>query len=397
MAQARPIDTRPFATRARVWTHDNLFSSRFNSVLTVVTVAILALVLYPAIRFVVSGADWEVIEVNRRLITLGVLPSNDEWRIWPPIYLAAATGGWAFGMWGRLTRRDLIWLLGTMLFMFLVLVQGTNALLFAGAPALFAGLYATAAYGVRDSPYDSLGRRLGIVAAVAVIPISLVVISQFGGAPSRLWGGIMLNIMIASIAMVFSIPLGVLLALGRAGSLKTVKFACIGFIEFVRAGPLIVWLFIGRFVAQDFLPESLSDIDLVLRAILVFTLFTAAYIAEIVRGGLQSVPAGQVDAAKAIGLGAVSTTVFIVLPQALKAVIPALVSQLISLWKDTTLVAILGMLDGLGTAQLSLTQPGFTDNPTEVFLFMALVFWAASFTMSRLSMRLERNLGIGER
>jgi general L-amino acid transport system permease protein len=397
MADARPIDGRPFGKRARSWTHDNLFSSRFNSGLTVVTVAILGAGLFAATRFIVSSADWEVIEVNRRLITLGRLPAEDGWRMWPPLYFAAATAGWAFGMWGKLSRRDLVWLVAAMAFMFLVLVEGANALRFAGVPALFAGAYVATAYGLRDSRYDFIGRQVGIAAAVVVIPLAVITIGQFGGPPTRLWGGIMLNIMIASIAIVFSIPLGILLALGRAGSLKTVKYACIGFIEFVRAGPLIVWLFIGRFVAPDFLPESLSDIDLVLRAMLVFTLFTAAYIAEIVRGGLQSVPPGQVEAAKAVGLGSVATTVYIVLPQALRAVIPALVSQLISLWKDTTLVTVIGVFDGLRAAEATLTQPGFTDNASEVFLFMALAFWVGSFSMSRLSMRLERNIGIGER
>lgn len=397
MAQARPIDTRPFGKRARVWTHDNLFSSRFNGALTVVTVTVMAAILIPALRFVIFSADWEVVEVNRRLIVLGRMPADDGWRIWPPLYFAAATGGWAFGMWGHLSRRDLAWLLATMAFMFLVLVEGTNALMFAVAVVLFAGSYLVTAEGLRGSRFDSLGRRIGIAAGIVVIPLSVITVGQFGGPPSSLWGGIMLNIMIASIAIVFSIPLGIFLALGRAGSLRTVKFACIGFIEFVRAGPLIVWLFIGRFVAPDFLPESLGEVDLVLRAIMVFTLFTAAYIAEIVRGGLQSVPPGQVEAAKAVGLGVVPTTVYIVLPQALRAVIPALVSQVISLWKDTTLVTVLGIFDGLHSARRTLIQEGFSDNAAEVFLFMALVFWVGSFTMSRLSMRLERNVGIGER
>jgi general L-amino acid transport system permease protein len=175
------------------------------------------------------------------------------------------------------------------------------------------------------------------------------------------------------------------------------KYGCISIIEFVRAGPLLVWIFMAQFVLPDFLPGFVGDVDLIVRVIIVLTVFTSAYIAEIVRGGLQSVDRGQVEAAEAVGLGAFTITFWIVLPQALRAVIPAMVSQLISLWKDTSLVAIIGAFDLLRVAQATQSQPEFRGTPHEVFLFAALMFWLVAFTMSRLSRRLEGTLGFGTR
>ena len=155
----------------------------------------------------------------------------------------------------------------------------------------------------------------------------------------------------------------------------------------------------ARFVLPDFLPTvgGLDEVDLVVRAMIVLAGFSAAYIAEVVRGGLQTVPRGQREAADAIGLNALQTTWFIVLPQALRAVIPALLNRFVSLWKDTSLVVVLGFVDLLGAAKAISSQPDFVGRQAEALLFAALVFWTVSFSMSRLSARLERNVGLGER
>jgi general L-amino acid transport system permease protein len=191
----------------------------------------------------------------------------------------------------------------------------------------------------------------------------------------------------------------VLLALGRTSTLPVIRTVTTAYIEAIRGAPLIAWLFIAWFVLPDFLPSvfALNRLDLVMRAMLMMSLFSGAYIAEIVRGGLQSVPRGQVEAAEALGLGSVNTLALIVLPQALRAVIPALVSQLISLWKDTTLVSILGLTDGLGGAEAAVAQRQFIGRQPEILLFVAVLFWAVAFTMSRLAQRLEDSLGVGER
>jgi general L-amino acid transport system permease protein len=189
------------------------------------------------------------------------------------------------------------------------------------------------------------------------------------------------------------------MALGRTSSLPVVRIPATLYIELVRAGPLIAWLFLARFVLLDFMPPilTLDQLDIVVRAMIVLAAFTGAYVAEIVRGGLQGLGRGQPEAAQALGLNAYQTTTQIVLPQALRNVIPALVSQFISLWKDTTLVFALGLTDLLGAGEAAYAQLAFIGTQAEVLAFVALLFWAIAFAMSRLSRRLETRLGVGER
>jgi general L-amino acid transport system permease protein len=198
---------------------------------------------------------------------------------------------------------------------------------------------------------------------------------------------------------VLSFPLGVLLALGRRSSLPAVRWVCIAYIELIRGVPLITILFVGAFMLGFFLPAGMETPSLETRALVAIAIFTSAYVAEIVRGGLQSVPRGQVEAAQALGLSAVKTTRLIVLPQALRAVIPALVGQFISLYKDTSLVFIIGLTEVLAVAEAITKQPDFLAQGlfVETLLFAAFVYWAGSYWMSRESQRLERRLGVGER
>jgi general L-amino acid transport system permease protein len=174
------------------------------------------------------------------------------------------------------------------------------------------------------------------------------------------------------------------------------KVVATAIIEITRGGPLVAWLFISRFVLPEFFPDSLQ-VDPIISAMIIVSLFTGAYIAEIVRGGLQSLDPGQAEAAHALGLSTFNVTVFIVLPQAIRAVIPALISQMISLWKDTTLFTVLSFTDALGGAQAAIAQPAFTGRSQEALFFIALLFWSGSLGMSRLSQRFEKALGLGER
>jgi general L-amino acid transport system permease protein len=250
---------------------------------------------------------------------------------------------------------------------------------------------------LRESEFLPRAKQVAIIGWIIFLPLGWMLLFEFGAPSSAQLGGFLLNVVLAAIAITASLPIGIALALGRASTYRTLKYGCVSIIEFVRAGPLLVWIFMAQFVLPDFLPGFVGNLDLVVRVIVVLTIFTSAYIAEIVRGGLQSVPRGQVEAAEAVGLGALTITFWIVLPQALRTVIPALVSQLISLWKDTTLVAIIGAFDLLRVAQATQAQPEFRGTPHEVFLFAALMFWLVAFTMSRLSKRLEGTLGIGTR
>jgi general L-amino acid transport system permease protein len=206
-------------------------------------------------------------------------------------------------------------------------------------------------------------------------------------------------VFLAVAAILLSFPFGVLLALGRRSSLPVVRAVCVAYIELFRGVPLITILFMAFFMIGFFLPEGVDPPSLVTRAIIGFTLFTSAYVAEIVRGGLQSVPAGQIEAAQALGLSPLRTTTRIVLPQALRTVIPGLVGQFISLYKDTSLVFIIGLTELLAVAQNITKQPDFLAQGlyVETLVFASFVYWTGSYWMSRESQRLERRLGLGER
>jgi general L-amino acid transport system permease protein len=213
------------------------------------------------------------------------------------------------------------------------------------------------------------------------------------------WGGFMLNLFLAACSIVLCFPLGILLALGRRSTLPLVRVVCTTYIELVRGAPLFVLLLLANVALGFFVPDSLAP-STSTRAIVVFTLFTAAYMAEIIRGGLQSVPRGQIEAAKAVGLSPVRQTGYIVLPQALRNVIPAQIGQLISLFKDTTLAGIaMGLFELLNVAGAITAQEQFRGQGLigETITFAALMFWTVSFTMSRESQRLEKRLGVGDR
>ncbi|MEE8338307.1 MAG: amino acid ABC transporter permease [Dehalococcoidia bacterium] len=383
---------------ASKWVRSNLFSSRWNGALTIVTVGAMLAIAYSLGSFVFGSAQWESVDVNRRLLFLATYPAGEEWRLWPPVMLFAAVAGLGYGLWSRAGRREYLIGGGTAAFVFLFLVDGNTALLTAAMIAVTVAGYRGGRM-VRDSRLDTLARRATIGGGLAVLPFALLMLNLGDGVRTTAWGGVMLNIMLATVGIGAGFPLGVLLALGRTSSLRVISFACTAYIEFVRAGPLILWLAMARFVLPDFLPSvgGLDEVSLVVRAMIVLAGFSAAYIAEVVRGGLQTIPRGQREAADAIGLGTFDSTWYIVLPQALRAVIPALVNRFVSLWKDTSLVVVLGFVDLLGAARAIPAQPDFVGRQAEALLFAALIFWSVSFTMSRLSARIERQLGVGVR
>ena len=383
-------------SRTHSWVRTNLFSSRATGSLTIVTITTIGLIILFLVQIDFFDLDFSVVDVNRRLLFIGRYPQGEEWRLWPPVWAAFTLGGFSFGLWVRLGRRDAVWLGAAVVFILALLAHGENGALFAGAVATGAVAYGVGRR-VRGEPrWRSRGTQIAAVGWLTVIPFTVLIIVAFGGVKPALWGGLMLNVMLATIGIAVGVPLGILLALARASSLPALKGVATAVIEITRGGPLLAWLFIARFVLPSFLPDALNT-DVIVNALIILCLFTGAYIAEIVRGGLQSISPGQIEAAHALGLGTINTTVFIVLPQALRAVIPALVSQMISLWKDTTLFSILSFTDALGGAQASIAQADFIGRQKEVLLFIALVFWSASFGMSRLSQRLERSLGIGVR
>jgi general L-amino acid transport system permease protein len=381
---------------ARYWLSKNLFNGRANSLLTVVVGSLLLFVLYSLIKFVFIDADWTVITTNRRLIFLGRYPLGEEWRVWPPLWLAFGLGGLSYGLLARASRRDMLWLGTTVVLILAFLAHGGVGVLFGGACLFAIAAYRVGRFAENRPRLRSQLRRTVIIGWLILVPFTVMVLTLFGGVRPALWGGLLLNVLLAIIGIGVGLPLGILLALARASSLPVLKGVSTAVIEITRGGPLVAWLFISRFVLPAFLPEFLQ-VDPIVAAMIIVSLFTGAYVAEIVRGGLQSVDRGQTEAAHALGLNTFNVTTFIVLPQAIRAVVPALISQMISLWKDTTLFFVLGFLDALGGGRAALAQPAFIGNPMEVYLFIALLFWGGSLGMSRLSQRFEKVLGIGDR
>ena len=224
---------------------------------------------------------------------------------------------------------------------------------------------------------------LGAQGALQTSPDDLLPLSD-----KRLWGGLMITMQLTVLGIAASFPIGLALALGRRSRLAVVKYTCILYIELVRGVPLITILFLASLLVP-LVDPNLAAIDQAVRAWVAFTMFSAAYLAENVRGGLQSIDRGQTEAAQAIGLSHWQTTLFILLPQALRAVIPALVGQFISLFKDTSLVFIVGLADILGVASRVVAQAEFLQKRQETFLYVAILFFVFSYIMSYISRRIE--------
>ena len=215
--------------------------------------------------------------------------------------------------------------------------------------------------------------------------------------PTEKWGGLLVTLIISVVGITLSFPLGIILALGRQSQMPIIKTVCIGFIELVRAVPLITVLFMASIMLPLFMPQG-TTVDKFLRALVGVTLFTSAYMAEVVRGGLQAIPRGQYEAAASLGLGYWQRMWFIILPQALKHVIPGIVNSFIALFKDTSLVYIVGMkdlLEAVKTKNDSALEWQSANTATTGYIFAAMVFWVFCFSMSRYSIYMENRLNTG--
>ena len=331
------------------WLRENLFSNVINSVFTLFGFYLLYLILPPLIDWMIIDATWsgskeEIVKGGARWIFItekfdqfmyGFYPEALHWRPNSVIFLAVALG--------------------------LILKY------------------------VKDFRVKA--------AAVVLFPIiSFFLISGGLGletVETEKWGGLMLTIIVASVGIVASFPLGIVLALGRQSNLPIMRTLSVTFIEFVRGVPLITILFMASVVLPLFFSEGL-DFNKLLRALIGITLFQAAYIAEVVRGGLQAIPKGQYEGADSIGLGYWQGMLLVILPQALKISIPNLVGSFISLFKDTTLVLIIGLFDILAMVTLTTSDSNWLGFEVEGFVFVTLFYWVICFSMSQYSKSVER-------
>lgn len=368
----------------------NLFDGWKNTLLTIITGLFVVLLLFNILTFVFTNS-WDVVYNNFRTLMIGRYPLEEVWRIWTSLLYLSVLIGLTYGIWKGAGK--------------------VVALTFSCVYALFALTYFFGGVGL-----NTVLILLGAIALIAIggflghalpklavptligwalfIPLSLGLLQGFWGlfpaVRSNYWGGFMLTVVLAMIAIVGCFPLGILLALGRRSKMPAIKYFCVLYIELIRGMPLIMVLFIGRVFIPLFLGGV--NIELVIRAMWAYTFFAAAYLAENVRGGLQSIPTGQYEAAHALGFNHVTTTALIILPQALKAVIPALVGQFITIFKDTSLVAIIGMADFLGSAQQIRANPNYLGRHMELYAFVAAFYFLFCYLMAYISRYMEQSL-----
>ncbi|MEG3985548.1 amino acid ABC transporter permease [Microcoleus sp. S28C3] len=380
------------------WARKNLFSTWYNSILTVVCLIITFQAIRGIIVWATTKAQWHVLEANLPLFFAGRFPRDSYWRLWIVTGIIALLGGLT---WGNIQRQERLW----------------------NPPLLI--ILGAAVVGAVISPIDLTSRLylLGIIIAAAAsyvigrqinskimdwmpaiwalsFPIILWLIKGGLGlteVSTNDWGGLVLTLFLAVISIVLSFPLGVLLALGRQSSLPVVRLLSTLYIEIIRGLPLIGILFLGQVMLQLFLPPEYPKLDRVIRAIAGLTLFSAAYLAENVRGGLQAVPRGQIEAARSIGLNTPLLTILIVLPQALRIVIPAIGGQFIGLFMDTSLLSLFGMLELIGISRAVLANPSYIGRYAEVYIFVGIIYWIFCYSMSLASRKIERTLGVGQR
>ncbi len=340
------------------WVRANLFNGFFNSLLTLATLYLLYKTVPPLIRWAfidsvwrtggqgcrqATGACWAVVTENLRFIIFGFYPYDQQWRP-----------------------------LTAMLLLFFLLFVSRNRKYWKKS-LLYAWIIGLTAMGIL--------MRGGILGLQPV--------------ESTQWGGLPLTLLLSVFGLTAAYPLGVLLALGRQSQMKGIKTLCVVYIELIRGVPLISLLFMSSIIFPLFLPEGVT-INKILRAQVAIILFTAAYIAEVVRGGLQGMSRGQYEAAEALGLNYYLTMRLVILPQALKIVIPPTVSILISAFKDTSLVVIIALYDVLKTTQSVLSNPKWMGFSPEAYIFVAILYFLGCFSMSNYSRKLEKELSTEE-
>ena len=352
-------EVKPPRTRVGIigWLRTNLFSTWYNSLLTIVILYILWQAIPPLIRWAfidslwtstgrecqaVDGACWSIIPANIRFIMFGFYPYEEHWR--PGIAVVILISLLVYSQYRRNWKKSLLYIWITGLVIMAVLMRG------------------------------------------GVMGLSSV--------ESTKWGGLPLTLLLSVFGLTAAYPLGILLALGRQSTMPAIKSLCVVYIELIRGVPLISLLFMSSVVFPLFLPEGVT-VNKILRAQVAIILFTAAYIAEVVRGGLQGMSTGQYEAAESLGLNYYQTMRLIILPQALKIVIPPSVSILISAFKDTSLVVIIALYDLLKTTQSVLGDPRWMGFSAEAYIFIAVIYFICCFYMSNFSRKLERDLDTG--
>lgn len=431
-----PDRAPPMAVSGPVaWIRSNLFRDVPNALMTIVGAYIAVTFVWAVLDWALFNAVWEadtrrecldavgrsgacwpgVAEWMANLI-YGLYPKDQVWRINIGFLALVA---WMVPLWlPRVVSKVAIGLTAVMLYPFLAsyfFLGGEKgivwtALIAAGLAGLI-WVWATAICEMRTGKpltvwaIERAGQaggtlaaqrrvRQGLAAVLFLLSLAVVVPLDFQEVRTQFWGGLFLTLVISGIAITFSLPAGILLALGRRSKMPVIATLCTLFIELFRSVPLITILFMFNTMLPLFLPEE-AEVNQLLRAIVAVCLFAAAYMAEVIRGGLQAIPSGQYEAATSLGLSYWQTTTQVVLPQALKIMIPAIVGNFIGLFKDTTLVSIIGLFDLMNMARAVGEDSDWLGLFIEPFFVVTLIYFVFCFAMSSYSINLERKLSAG--
>ena len=383
-----------------------LFPTAADGALSVGLLTLLALAAAGLLRWAFSQARWAVVQVNATLFAVGRYPLDQQWRLWLLTTLLAAATGLSWGLLRAHPRPDRSGVLWPRNDRLAVAVLAAVALLLPWALGLALPLqlrwwlitallllvrWLAGRFGGTLRP-----AQLRLVPLIWPLLYLLGMVLINGGlgllpvAPSE-WGGLLLTLLTASFAILLCFPIGVLLALGRRSDLPLLRWGSVLYIEFIRGAPLITLLFLGQNILGFLLPGGLAP-ERVWRASWVLTFFAAAYLAEAVRSGLAAVPPGQLEAARSLGLSWPRALQHVVLPQALRIALPAMVGQFISLLQDTTLLSLIGLMELLGTARTVMANPAFLGRNGEVYLTLAVLFWCCCAALGLGSRALEHRL-----
>lgn len=402
------------------WVRTNLFSGLANTAMTLIALYLLWITIPPLINFLFIdavwtgsdreacvgpnvGACWAFVKARFPQYIYGRYPIDERWRVDIVFFLLAISMIPMAIPKAPFKALNAVFLLVIFPVVSLVLLSGGEfeigvswwlsllVLLLIVEAVVFLPAFLGA------TPYRECRRPATLVLVpFAVFAVVLVVMGiDFGlrEVETALWGGLLVTLVLALCGIAASLPIGIMLALGRRSKMPIVRLLSVMFIEFWRGVPLITILFMSSVMLPLFLPDDVS-FDKLLRAIIGVAMFASAYMAEVVRGGLQAMPKGQYEGADALGLGHWQKMRLIILPQALKHVIPGIVNTFIGLFKDTSLVLIVGLFDLLGMVKLSLVDPKWSSpvTPATGYIFAAFIFWVFCFGMSRYSMFIERRL-----
>lgn len=338
------------------WMRRNLFATPFDIILTLLVLLVLIAVVPPLFRWAILNADWTAINRDQ-------CPADGAcWGIIPNRFHQYMFGLYPVEEYWRIFLGGFLLLAGCV-------------------PLMLPQMPRKALYGICFAIIYPIIASMLFEGGWLVQPV----------VETPLWGGLFLTLLISIVGIVASFPIGIVLALGRRSSMPAVKALCVSFIELVRGVPLVTVLFMASVMLPLFFPPGWT-IDKIMRALIGVSLFSGAYMAEVIRGGLQAIPKGQYEAADAMGLTYWQSMRLIILPQALRLVIPGIVNSFISLFKDTTLVFIMGLYDLLGIGRLITTGQDWLGHDVESYVFCAFGFWIFCFAMSRYSQGLEKRL-----